>query len=64
MYEWNKFMSDSDIEEDRENTILPLLVGLLAAFTVGYWVLSGDPSEAASASHKTVAQSASPQAAR
>jgi len=57
-------MSDIDIEDDKENTILPLIVGLVAAFTVGYWVLSGDPSEAASASHHAVAESANLQAAR
>jgi len=59
-----QMMSDSDIEDDKEYTILPLVVGLVAAFTVGYWVLSGDPSEAANASHKTVPGSASLQAAR
>ena len=57
-------MSDSDIEGDTENSVLPLIVGLLAAFTVGYWVLSGEPSAAASASHKAVTESASLRAAR
>ena len=56
-------MSDTELEDERENTILPLIVGLLAAFTVGYWVLSGDPSEAANAPHRSMEQHAKLQAA-
>lgn len=40
---------------DAENTILPLLAGSLAAFAVAYWVLSGDPSQAAAAPDRQMA---------
>lgn len=44
-------MRDANDEAEGGNTAVPLVVALLAVFTIGYWLVSGGPREAVHAPH-------------